>query len=90
MRNFVEITGGKLKRVSNRRDGFYNSRTDDDDDRSRADHRRERRASRQQLRLAAGQLTDGDDSGLEASDFPRGGTTTIINTDSGRGYASIR
>jgi hypothetical protein len=79
MRNFVEITGGKLKRVTNRRDGCYFTRHDDDEPgKSRADHRRQRRLSRQQLRLNAGQLT-GDD---EFGDFLRDGTT-IINTDNG-------
>lgn len=88
MRNFVEITGGKVKRVSNRRDGCYYSRNDDDEPgKDRADHRRERRVSRQQLRQEAGRLTC--DSDVELDDFPRDGTT-IINAGSGmrqRSYA---
>lgn len=81
MRNFVEISGGKLKRVSNRRDGCYFQRNDDDEPgQHRADHRRERRISRQQLRLSAGQL-NGECNEL-GDDFPRDGTT-IINTDNG-------
>jgi|AGTN01.1.fsa_nt_gi hypothetical protein len=88
MRTFVEITGGKLKRVSNRRDGCYYSRNEEDEQSTtRADHRRDRRVSRQQLRLKAGQLNG--DSDVELDDFPRDGTT-IINAGSGmrqRSYA---
>lgn len=78
MRTFVEITGGKLKRVSNRLSGCQRHRFDDDDDErdaNRAARRRDRRVSRQQLRLQAGLLTGDRDAELD--DHTRDGTTII-------------
>ena len=67
MRTFVEIPGGKLKRVANRTDGKHNlSRRHDEDEgsnpfggREPQNHRRNRRVTRQLLRLKGG-LEDAD------------------------------
>lgn len=67
MRTYVDMPGGKMKRVSNRRDGNYDRRNERQDGffesgRQSHDSRRDRRASRQLLRrVTSGEGVDSDE-----------------------------